>query len=115
MTQEERNFLNNLMASGFTKDKWHEVLSDIVELQTSKTFLDQLVTAGLTAEAWTTLQDTVTTLNETKTFIDALQSAGFSEENWSKVYAAALAADDNQGNSDQNSQGDNTSGDQDGQ
>ena len=93
MTQEERNFLNNLMASGFSKDKWDEVLSDIVELQTSKTFLDQLVTAGLTAEAWTTLQDTIETLRETKTFIDALQSAGFSEETWSKVYAAALAAD----------------------
>ena len=93
MTQEERDFLNNLMASGFTKDKWDKVLSDIVELQTSKTFLDQLVTAGLTAEAWTTLQDTIETLNETKTFIDALQSAGFSEETWSKVYAAALAAD----------------------
>lgn len=115
MTQEERNFLNNLMASGFTKDKWNEVLSDIVELQTSKTFLDQLVTAGLTPEAWTTLQGTIETLNETKEFIDALKLAGFSEESWSRVYAAALAADGNQGNSDQNSQGDSTSGDQDGQ
>ena len=95
MTQEERDFLNELMISGISEATWIKALADITELQATKTVVDDLVAAGLSADSWTTAQSDIRDLLEVKAFIDSLKESGFSVENWSKVWAAVLNAEPN--------------------